>query len=876
MRNLLQESRFGFRMILRNPAFAAVAIIVLALGIGANTAIFSVVNGVILRPLPYPESDQLVRIWHTPPQKNFPGMNRFSVSAANFVDWKYQNHSFENMAMYSFTHADMPGDGHPEVVRIARVTDGFFSVFEMKLQLGRLFTRDEDQTGRGHVLILSQPFWKSQFGADPNVIGRKVDFDGESYTIVGVAPASFLFPDWAQVWAPMAWTDQEKAVRGEHHSVVVARLKNGVDLKQSQAEMDAISARLADQYPEDDKGWGAIVVPLHADMVGDVRPALLVLLGAVGFVLLIACANVANLLLAKTLARQKEAAIRAVLGATSGRIVRQILVETLLLAFAGGTLGWLVAHLGVSAIAAFFGENLPQTMDISPDAWVLAFTLLVSLATGVAAGLFPAWRLTKTNLNEALKSGLGRTDADTSGNRARSVLVVAEVALSLILLAGAGLMIRSLWNLQRVNPGFDPRNVLTMTLPAAPRAFPTPAAEINFNDEVLARVQSLPGVDSAAAIDNMPLSGEGGSIQPIQIEGRPVVAMADQPEVAVRVISPGFTHTMRIPLLEGRDFNDADSASAPGVIVVSQALARRFWPNESAIGRRLTLTFFPSAPRTIVGIVGDIKQDGLDDPAPNATLYFPLKQLTVPKDADWQAFSLALAVRSSAAPGSTHIGGDQCHTSTKPGAAGSADCNHGGIDRHKADAPEIQHAAASLIRESRDASRCRRHLQRSRLRRPPAHARNRHSHGARRASPRCIAIGGIRWNEAHTDRRSHRHRRRSLAEQRRSQAGLWRKPDRSADVGRGIVGPRRSRVPGQHHPSLPRHKSRADDRAARRVIGLNCREGSSEGCSSAEVHLIRVNFLTEQRFVLRRTECTRSAYGRESLELTDATPDGTR
>ena len=650
MRNLLQESRFGFRMILRNPAFAAVAIIVLALGIGANTAIFSVVNGVILRPLPYPESDQLVRIWHTPPQKNFPGMNRFSVSAANFVDWKYQNHSFENMAMYSFTHADMPGDGHPEVVRIARVTDGFFSVFEMKLQLGRLFTRDEDQTGRGHVLILSQPFWKSQFGADPNVIGRKVDFDGESYTIVGVAPASFLFPDWAQVWAPMAWTDQEKAVRGEHHSVVVARLKNGVDLKQSQAEMDAISARLADQYPEDDKGWGAIVVPLHADMVGDVRPALLVLLGAVGFVLLIACANVANLLLAKTLARQKEAAIRAVLGATSGRIVRQILVETLLLAFAGGTLGWLVAHLGVSAIAAFFGENLPQTMDISPDAWVLAFTLLVSLATGVAAGLFPAWRLTKTNLNEALKSGLGRTDADTSGNRARSVFVVAEVALSLILLAGAGLMIRSLWNLQRVNPGFDPRNVLTMTLPAAPRAFPTPAAEINFNDEVLARVQSLPGVDSAAAIDNMPLSGEGGSIQPIQIEGRPVVAMADQPEVAVRVISPGFTHTMRIPLLEGRDFNDADSASAPGVIVVSQALARRFWPNESAIGRRLTLTFFPSAPRTIVGIVGDIKQDGLDDPAPNATLYFPLKQLTVPKDADWQAFSLALAVRSSAAP----------------------------------------------------------------------------------------------------------------------------------------------------------------------------------------------------------------------------------
>jgi putative ABC transport system permease protein len=650
MGSLLQELRFGLRMIHRSPGFATVAVLALGLGIGANTAIFSVVNGVLIRPLPYSEPGRLVRIWHIPPAQNFPGVDRFTVSAANFIDWKNQNHSFESMAMYNFTHADMSGGDHPEAVRIARVTPDFFAVFRMQPKFGRVFTLDEDQAGRGRVLVLTQAFWKSEFGGDPNVLGRKVDFDGESYTIVGVAPASFRYPEWAQVWAPMAWTDQEKAVRGEHHSVVVARLKNGVSLKQSQAEMDAISSRLAGQYPEDDKGWGAIVVPLHADMVGDVRPALLVLLGAVGFVLLIACANVANLLLAKTLARKKEAAIRAVLGASGGRIVRQILVETLLLALAGGTLGWLVAHLGVSAIAAYFGENLPQTMDISPDAWVLAFTLLISIATGIAAGLFPAWRLTRTNLNDALKSGLGRTDADTSGNRARSVLVVSEVALSLILLAGAGLMIRSLWNLHRVNPGFDPHNLLTMTLPAAPRAFSTPEAEINFYNELLARLRSLPGVDSAAAIDNMPLSGEGGSIQPIQIEGRPIVAMADQPEVSVRVISSGFVHTMRIPLIAGREFDDSDSAGAPRVVVISQAMARRFWPNESALGKRLTLTFFPSAPRTIVGVVGDVKQDGLDVSDPSATLYFPLKQLTVPKDAAWQTFSLAIAVRSSTPP----------------------------------------------------------------------------------------------------------------------------------------------------------------------------------------------------------------------------------
>jgi putative ABC transport system permease protein len=650
MTSLPQDFRYGFRMIRKSPGFAATAILVLALGIGANTAIFSVVNGVLLRPLPYPEPDRLVRIWHTPPPQNFPGIDRFSVSAANFVDWKAQSKSFDGMAMYSFNHADMTGGSKPDVVRLARVTDGFFAVFGMQPLLGRTFTANEDQAGRGRVVILSYPFWKAQFGGDQNVIRRTFNLDGESYSIVGVAPANFRYPEWAQAWQPMAWTNQEKAVRGEHHSGVVARLNRGVQLEQAQAEMSAISARLADQYPADDKGWGAIVIPLHADMVGDVRLALLILLGAVGFVLLIACANVANLLLAKTLARQKEAAIRAVLGASGRRIVRQILVETILLAIAGGVLGLVVANFGVSAIAAFFGDNLPQNMDISPDFWVLTFTILVSVATGIVAGLAPAWRLTKTNLNEALKSGLGRTDADTSGNRARSILVVSEVALSLILLAGAGLLIRSLWNLRRVNPGLDPHNVLTMTLPVTTRQLPTPAAQAEFFEDVLRRLRALPGVESAAAIDNMPLSGEGGSIQPVQIEGRPVVQMADQPEVAVRLISSGFIHTMRIPLIAGREFNDSDTPGGRGVVLVSQAMARQFWPNESAIGKRLTLTFSPGGPREIIGVVGDVKQDGLDTIDPVATLYSPLSQLTAPKGVTWHSFSLALALRTNVPP----------------------------------------------------------------------------------------------------------------------------------------------------------------------------------------------------------------------------------
>jgi putative ABC transport system permease protein len=646
MNRLIQDFTYAFRQFRKSPGFAVVVILTLSLGIGFNTAIFSVVNAVLLRPLDLRDANRLVRVWHVPPPKSFPGMTKFSVSAANYLDWEKQNHVFESMAIYNYRGFTLTGGSKPEQIDASAVSSNFFTTLGVQPILGRALSAEDDQPGRSKTVLLSHRLWQEQFGASPDIVGRNINLDGQGYLVAGVMPESFRFPEFAQMWTPMAWTDKERAVRGEHHSIVIARLKPGVELKQAQAEMDTISGRLQQTYPEDDKDWGALVVPLHDDMVADVRPALLVLLGAVAFVLLIACVNVANLSLAKTFGRQKEIAIRTALGATSGRVLRQILTETVLLALAGGALGLAYAHFAARLIVAFLADKLPHSIDVSLDAKVMVFTAVISVLTGIVSGALPALRLTRRDLNQSLKQGLGRTDADSSGHRTRRILVVAEVALSLLLLVGAGLMIRSFQKLRSVNPGFDSRNILTMTAMVPGAKFAKPSQQAGFFELVLQRVRALPGVESAAVIDDIPLNDQG-SHQPVAIEGRPTLPMSEQPEVDVRLVSFGYMSALHIPILRGRDLSDTDIADRPAVVLISESMARQFWPGEDALGKRLTLTFSPELVREVVGIVGDVKLDSLDQTRPSATLYSPLDQIAVPSSGSWSSFPMTLVVRSA-------------------------------------------------------------------------------------------------------------------------------------------------------------------------------------------------------------------------------------
>ena len=652
---LLQDLRYGLRMIRRAPGFTLTAVLALALGIGANTAIFSVVNAVLLRPLPYDQPDRLVQVWHTPPQKSFPGMAIFTVSPANFLDWRAQNHSFEGMAAYGFGRYTITGSGHPETIRMVAATNGLLSILHARPLLGRGFLDGEYEPGHEHEVLLSYGLWRSYFAGNPDVVGKNIQLNGQAFTVVGVMGPEFDFPissdpdARAQMWKPMAWTDRERAIRDNRNYGVIARLNDGVTLKQVQAELDAISNRLAQDFPSDDKGWGAIAIPMRDDLVSDVRPALLILLGAVALVLLIACANVANLMLARALSRRKEVAVRTALGATRRRLLQQALSETLLLAVAGGTLGLVFAHYGVILIVKFLAQRLPRSNEIALDGWVLAFTLCISLLTGFAVGLLPALRMSKADLNEALKQGLGRTALDSGGSRTRNVLVVSEVALSLMLLIGAGLLIRSLWVLQHVNPGFDPSRVVTMAVSIPPGKFAEPTQQIAYFGRVLERVRSLPGVQSAGLIDSLPLSGDG-SHQPISVEGRPPAPMAELPEVDVRLISPGYMSAMHIPLLNGRDVADSDVAGRPGAVLISESMAKSFWPNEDAVGKHLTLYFFPDVPRVVVGVVADVKMTAMNETQPVPTLYFPLAQLSPVRGAAWRSIPMSLAVRTNAAP----------------------------------------------------------------------------------------------------------------------------------------------------------------------------------------------------------------------------------
>jgi putative ABC transport system permease protein len=637
---LIADVRYSVRVLLRAPSFAIAVVAVLALGIGANTAIFSIVNAVLLRPLPLEEPDRVVRLFHVPPQSTFPGMTRFSVSPANFYDWQRDaTQSFEGMALYRLRQFALTGLGSgAESIVAGAVGKEFFGLVRTPPMLGRVFLPEEDSPSKGHVVIVSNGFWKTHLGGTPDAVGRTLQLNGEPYAIVGVMPARFTMKAWGvaglDLWVPLAYTDAERAVRDNHNDAVVARLAPGVTVAQAQAEMTLISTRLEQQFPQTNAGWGATVVPLQELIVGDVRLSLLMLLAAVGLVLLIACANVGNLLFARVLARRKELAIRSALGAGRGRVFQQLLVEALVLSIAGGAAGLLFARVSLSAGAALLAGQVPRADEISLDGRVLVFVALLSILTAVLAGAMPALRAGRTSLNDALKEG-GRNDGAV-GIRTRRVLIVCEVALSLVLLMAAGVMLRSLAALRQVDAGFNPHGLLTMHVALPATRYKTPAQVSGFFDTALERIRALPGVQAAGAVDDLP--SQGGSVQPIVLEGHTELLPRDQPTVAVRKITPGFLRAMNIPVLQGRDV----AASDVDVMLVSRSAAKLLWGDADPIGRRVTLPLeSKTRAERIVGIVGEVKQGELTE-ATGPTVY------EYTHEHSWD--SLSLVMRTSVPP----------------------------------------------------------------------------------------------------------------------------------------------------------------------------------------------------------------------------------
>ena len=612
-----QDIRYGVRMLLKAPSISIVATIALALGIGANTAIFSVVNAVLLRPLPFASSEQLMNVWETDSVR---GSTRGSASYPNFVDWREQNHVFEHISTYHNSDFIMTGRGESTRLQGAVVNADLFPLLGVTPVIGRGFLPAEDNPGEGgRVVVLSQGLFQKRFNSDPNIVNQSMVLDGKSYTIVGVMPGAFQFPvqnDPVELWTTVALDREGKEPiteeRGAHYMEVIARLKPGVSKEQAQAEMTAIGTRLEQQYPDKNLHRNIRVQPTLEALVGDVRPALLILLGAVGFVLLIACANVANLLLARAMSRHKEMAIRSALGASRMRVVRQLLTESVLLSLAGGLLGLVLAVWWSDLLVALGKENIPRALQVGLDWRVLGFTLLVSLLTGVVFGLVPALHSSKTELTESLKEG-GRSGAEGARrNRIRGVLVVGELAIAVVLLVGAGLLIQSLWRLRQVSPGFESQNLLTFVVGIPEVKYPTDK-QAQFYRDLIGRIQSLPGVRSVSSVIPLPLSGDAFSIS-FETEGRPV-AKGDRPSADFFAVQGDYFKTLGVSMLQGRDFTERDNKQGPPVIIVNQAFARKFFPNEDPVGKRIrpgisTDTDDP-AMREIIGVVSDVRNRNL-------------------------------------------------------------------------------------------------------------------------------------------------------------------------------------------------------------------------------------------------------------------------
>jgi putative ABC transport system permease protein len=643
MENLIKDVRYGARMLVKNPGFSIVAIIALALGIGANAAIFSVVNTVLLRSIPYPEPDRLMVLR----ENKLPEFPEFSVSPGNFLDWQKQTTMFETLAAFNGAAYNLVSDAEPERLRGARVSAGLFEMLGAIPAYGRNFLDEEDKEGHGNVVILSNALWKRRFASDPNIVGQQIKLSASSYTVAGVMPASFSFPDReTELWAPMAFTAQQAQQHGAHYTSAIGRLKAGATIEQVRTEMTTIPGRLGEQYPDTDSGWGVNVFPMQEYDVRDIKPALLVLLGAVALVLLIACANVANLLLARATARQKEVAIRSALGASRWRVVRQLLTESILLALVGGAVGLLLAVWGMDLLLALAPDNLPRVKDVALDGRVVAFTFSIATLTGVIFGIVPALQASNPNLNETLKEGgRGTTGAH---HRVRGSLVVTEVALALMLLIGAGLLIRSFYRLQQVNPGFNAKNALVVTVSLPGKKYSKDEQQSAFFTQLLEKVSPLPGVASVGATQSLPVQGD--YILGFNIQGRPPDAPGEEPSTNYYAVTPDYFKAMGIPLLRGRVFTEQDRKGSPRVALINEEMARKFFKDEDPIGKRINVTNGPETFREIVGIVGDVKQYGPAQPTTMQTyepfLQNPYSGMTLVVRTEGNPTALTSAIRS--------------------------------------------------------------------------------------------------------------------------------------------------------------------------------------------------------------------------------------
>jgi putative ABC transport system permease protein len=644
MRTLWQDLRYGARMLLKNPGLTAVASLSLALGIGANTAIFSVINTVLLKSLPYSEPDRVALVWGNLPAEN---KHRSQVSATDVDDWRHQNMVFEDVTTYASWSATLLNSGEPERIQGMQVGDGYFSIMRGTPLLGRVFLSEEQEDGKDMVIVLGYGLWQRRFGGDPDIVGRKVNLGGKPYTIVGVMPADFrslpssLVGIPGQFYRPVAEPHDEGA-RSARHLRSIARLKPGATLGQAQSEMNVIASRLEQEHATSNKGYGVRLVTLPEDTVGGLRPTLLTLFGAVVFVLLIACANVGNLLLARATARQKEIAIRAALGAGRVRLVRQLLTESVLLALLGGAMGLLLALWAVSLIETLGSHVMPSFSGIKVDPRVLGFTAVISMLTSVIFGLAPALHGSKPDLNETLKDGGRSSGASASSNRLRGTLVVSEMALALVLLICAGLLIRSVMRLHDVDPGFNQSHLLTMNVPLPESRYPKRDSWIAFYRQAVNRIETLPGVQAAGFTSVLPFSDnfDGRSLA---VEDHPV-PRGEEISVDLYVITPAYLQTMSIPLREGRAVTEQDTENATLVALINETMAGELWPHESPLGKRIKFPGFEENAqpwRTIVGVMSNVKQYGLDKEA-RMQIYLP--------EAQYPNSGMTLVVRTKVDP----------------------------------------------------------------------------------------------------------------------------------------------------------------------------------------------------------------------------------